>query len=120
VGKDPHSPFEYRVAGLPGVRGASRGRGVWLFFAYERPPGCALHRDLAEDRVVQWQRRAFPFLVVVNFSVPLAFYPLYGWNSVLIATALPTAALMTATELRAVGIRVTSANHWNQRLVRCT
>jgi len=29
--------------------------------------------------------------------VPLAFYPLYGWNSVLIAGALRTAALMTAT-----------------------
>jgi hypothetical protein len=29
--------------------------------------------------------------------VPLAFYPLYGWNSVLIAGALRAAALMTAT-----------------------
>src|SRR4029077_19736361 len=46
---------------------------------------------------VQWQRRAFPVLAVANFAVPLAFYPLYGWNSVLIAGALRTAALMTAT-----------------------
>jgi fatty-acid desaturase len=35
--------------------------------------------------------------VVANFLVPLAFYPLFGWNSVLIAGALRTAALMTAT-----------------------
>jgi fatty-acid desaturase len=34
---------------------------------------------------------------VANFLVPLAFYPLFGWNSVLIAGALRTAALMTAT-----------------------
>src|ERR1035441_5555822 len=39
----------------------------------------------------------FPFLAVANFGVPLAFYPLYGWNAVLIAGALRTAALMTAT-----------------------
>ena len=43
------------------------------------------------------ERRAFPFLVAANFGVPLAFYPLYGWNAVLIAGALRTAALMTAT-----------------------
>jgi fatty-acid desaturase len=29
--------------------------------------------------------------------IPLAFWPLYGWNAVLIAGALRTAALMTAT-----------------------
>jgi fatty-acid desaturase len=29
--------------------------------------------------------------------VPLAFYPLFGWNAVLIAGALRTAAVMTAT-----------------------
>jgi fatty-acid desaturase len=46
---------------------------------------------------VRWQRRAFPFLTVANFLVPLAFYPLFGWNAVLIAGALRTAALMTAT-----------------------
>lgn len=33
----------------------------------------------------------------LTFLVPLAFYPLFGWNSVLIAGALRTAALMTAT-----------------------
>jgi fatty-acid desaturase len=56
-----------------------------------------MHRDLAGDRLVQWQRRAFPFLAVASFLVPLAFYPLYGWNSVLIAGALRAAALMTST-----------------------
>jgi len=72
-------------------------QGVWLFFVYQRPPEYTLHRDLAGDRLVQWQRRAFPFLVAANFAVPLAFYPWFGWNSVLIAGALRTAALMTAT-----------------------
>jgi len=95
VGKDPHSPYEYPQ--WRGYKGLAWAQGVWLFFAYERPPEYALHRDLAEDRLVRWQHRAFPYLVVVNFGVPLAFYPLYGWNSVLIAGALRTAALMTAT-----------------------
>jgi stearoyl-CoA desaturase (Delta-9 desaturase) len=95
VGKDPHSPYEY--SGWRGYKGLLWAQGAWLFFAYKRPPEYALHRDLAEDPVVQWQRRAFPFLIVANFGVPLAFYPLYGWNSVLIAGALRTAALMTAT-----------------------
>ena len=72
-------------------------QGVWLFFVYERPPEYTLHRDLAQDQLVPWQRRAFPLLTVANFLVPLAFYPLYGWNSVLIAGARRTAALMTAT-----------------------
>ena len=43
------------------------------------------------------QRRAFPFLAAAGFLVPLAFYPLFGWNAVLIAGALRTAAGMTAT-----------------------
>ena len=94
VGKDPHSPYEY--SGWWGYKGLMWAQGVWLFFAYERPLGYMLHRDLAGDRLVQWQRRAFPFLAVANFLVPLAFYPLFGWNSVLIAGALRTAALMTA------------------------
>jgi stearoyl-CoA desaturase (Delta-9 desaturase) len=95
VGKDPHSPYEY--PGWRGYKGLVWAQGVWLFFGYERPPEYVMHRDLAGDRVVQWQQRAFPFLAVANFVVPLAFYPLYGWNSVLIAGALRTAALMTAT-----------------------
>ena len=95
VGKDPHSPYEY--SGWHGYKGLAWAQGIWLFFSYERPPGYATHRDLAGNRLVQWQRRAFPVLVVVNFLVPLAFYPLYGWNAVLIAGALRTAALMTAT-----------------------
>ena len=95
VGKDPHSPYEY--AGWRGYKGLVWAQGVWLLFCYERPPEYRLHRDLADDRLVQWQRRAFPALVVANFLVPLAFYPLYGWNAVLIAGVLRTAALMTAT-----------------------
>jgi stearoyl-CoA desaturase (delta-9 desaturase) len=95
AGKDPHSPYEY--PGWRGFKGLLWAQGVWLFFAYERPPGYAMHRDLAGDRLVQWQRRAFPFLAAANFGVPLAFYPLYGWNAVLIAGALRTAALMTST-----------------------
>ncbi len=110
VGKDPHSPYEY--SGWRGYKGLAWAQGVWLFFAYERPPEYALHRDLAEDRIVQWQRRAFPFLVVVNFAVPLAFYPLYGWNSVLIAGALRTAALMTAT-----GFVNSICHRWGSRAV---
>ncbi len=95
VGKDPHSPYEY--AQWRGYKGLAWAQGVWLFFTFERPPEYVLHRDLARDRLVQWQRRAFPFLIAANFLVPLAFYPLYGWNSVLIAGGLRTAALMTAT-----------------------
>jgi stearoyl-CoA desaturase (delta-9 desaturase) len=95
VGKDPHSPYEY--TGWRGYKGLVWAQGVWLLFAYERPPGYVLHRDLAEDRVLQWQQRAFPFLVVASFLVPLAFYPLFGWNAVLIAGALRTAVLMTTT-----------------------
>jgi len=95
AGKDPHSPYEY--PGWHGYKGLLWAQGIWLFFDYQRPPGYAVHRDLAGDRLVQWQRRAFPFLVAANLGVPLAFYPLYGWNSVLIAGALRTAALMTAT-----------------------
>jgi stearoyl-CoA desaturase (delta-9 desaturase) len=95
VGKDPHSPYEYPEWRV--YKGLLWAQGVWLFFSYERPSQYTLHRDLAEDRLVQWQRRAFPFLAAANFLVPLAFYPLFGWNAVLIAGALRTAALMTAT-----------------------
>lgn len=95
VGRDPHSPYEYPQ--WRGYKGLVWAQGVWLFFVYQRPPEYALHRDLAQDRLVQWQRRAFPYLVVANFAVPLAFYPLFGWNAVLIAGALRTAALMTST-----------------------
>jgi stearoyl-CoA desaturase (delta-9 desaturase) len=95
AGKDPHSPYEY--SGWRGYKGLVWAQGAWLFFAYERPPEYALHRDLARDPVVQWQRRAFPFLIVASFLVPLAFYPLYGWNTVLIAGALRIALLMTST-----------------------
>ena len=95
IGKDPHSPYEY--TGWRGYQGLAWAQGVWLLFAYERPPGYALHRDLARDRVLRWQQRAFPFLVAANFLVRPAFYPLFGWNAVLIAGALRTAALMTAT-----------------------
>ena len=95
VGKDPHSPYEY--PGWRGYKGLVWAQGVWLFFAYQRPPEYALHRDLAQDQLVQWQRRAFLVLAVAGFLVPLAFYPLFGWNAVLIAGALRTAAVMTAT-----------------------
>ena len=37
VGKDPHSPYEY--PGWRGYKGLVWAQGVWLFFAYERPPG---------------------------------------------------------------------------------
>jgi stearoyl-CoA desaturase (Delta-9 desaturase) len=95
IGKDPHSPYEY--TGWRGYQGLVWAQYIWLFFNYDRPAGYALHRDLAEDRLVQWQRRAFPLLVALNFLVPLAFYPLFGWNSVLIGGVLRMAALMTAT-----------------------
>ena len=52
VGRDPHSPYEY--AGWRGYKGLAWAQGVWLLFAYERPPGYELHRDLAENRLVQW------------------------------------------------------------------
>ncbi len=110
VGKDPHSPYEY--SGWRGYKGLAWAQGVWLFFAYERPPEYTLHRDLAGDRLVQWQRRAFPFLAVANFLVPLAFYPLFGWNSVLIAGALRTAALMTST-----GFVNSVCHKWGSRAV---
>jgi len=110
VGKDPHSPYEY--SGWRGYKGLAWAQGVWLFFGYERPPGYDLHRDLAEDPVVQWQRRAFPVLALANFAVPLAFYPLYGWNAVLIAGALRTAALMTAT-----GFVNSVCHKWGSRAV---
>jgi len=95
VGKDPHSPYEY--PGWRGYKGLAWAQGVWLFFGYDRPPDYAVHRDLAQDPLVQWQRRAFPVLAVAHFVVPLAFFPLFGWNAVLIAGALRTAVLMTST-----------------------
>jgi len=57
VGRDPHSPYEYSQ--WRGYKGLVWAQGVWLFFVYQRPPEYTLHRDLAGDRLVQWQRRAF-------------------------------------------------------------
>ena len=93
VGVDPHSPYEY--AGWRGLKGLVWAQGVWLLFDHPVPR----QRDLAEDRVVQWEGKAFPFLVVGQFVVLLACYPLLGLNAVLIAGALRVAALLTSTGL---------------------
>ena len=95
VGMDPHSPYEYRE--WRGLKGLAWAQGVWLLF--ENPMSSQLRtpRDLAEDRVVQWEQKAFPFLAAGQFVLLLAFYPVFGWNAVLIAGGLRVAALLTTT-----------------------
>jgi stearoyl-CoA desaturase (delta-9 desaturase) len=95
VGLDPHSPYEYHA--WRGYKGLLWAQGVWLMFdsAPSIPP--VVHRDLAEDRVIQIQRKAFGAIAVGQYVLLLAFYPLFGWNAVLIAGVLRTAALMTST-----------------------
>ena len=96
VGVDPHSPYEY--AGWRGLKGLAWAQGVWLLFENPVWTQFQTQRDLVEDRVVQWERKAFPFLAAGQFVLLLlAFYPLFGWNAVLIAGGLRVAALMTTT-----------------------
>lgn len=57
LGKDPHSPYEY--PGWRGYKGLAWAQGVRLLFRYERSPGYAVHRDLAQSGAPgQGQRRA--------------------------------------------------------------
>jgi len=95
VGWDPHSPYEY--SGWRGYKGLLWAQGVWLMF-HDNP---ALHLtvppDLARDRVVQVQQKAFGVVAAGQYVVLLALYPVFGWNGVLVAGALRTAALMTST-----------------------
>lgn len=97
VGVDPHSPYEY--AGWRGLKGLVWAQGVWLLFENRVWTQFQTQRDLAEDRVVQWEQKAFPFLAAGQFVLLLACYPLFGWNAVLIAGGLRVTALLTATGL---------------------
>lgn len=97
VGIDPHSPYEYR--GWRGLKGLAWAQGVWLLFENPVWTQFQMQRDLAADRLVQWERRAFPFLAVGQFVLLMAFYPLFGWNAVLIAGGLRVTALLTTTGL---------------------
>ena len=92
VGLDPHTPYEY-----PGWRGVLWAQGIWLMFEPPVVLNLSRHHDVAEDRLVQWEGRAFPYLALGQFAVLLAFYPLGGLNLVLVAGALRVMALMTAT-----------------------
>lgn len=97
VGVDPHSPYEYRA--WRGLKGLLWAQGVWLLFENPVWTQFQSQRDLMADRVVQWEKRAFPFLAGGQFVLLLAFYPLYGWNAVLIAGALRVTTLLTTTGL---------------------
>jgi stearoyl-CoA desaturase (delta-9 desaturase) len=95
VGWDPHTPYEYSQ--WRGYKGLLWAQGVWLMFEPARTPPPSAHRDLAEDRLLQAQRKAFGVIAVGQYVLLLAFYPVFGWNAVLIAGVLRTAALMTST-----------------------
>jgi len=95
VGWDPHSPYEY--PGWRGYKGLLWAQGVWLLFHGNPAIQLTVHHDLAQDRLVQVQQKAFGPIAVGQYVVLLALYPVFGWNGVLIAGALRTAALMTST-----------------------
>ncbi len=96
VGLDPHSPYEYHD--WHGYKGLLWAQGVWLMFDYAGAPH-RVPRDLAENRLVQVQRQAFGVIAFGQYVLLLALYPVFGWNGVLIAGVLRTAALMTSTGL---------------------
>jgi stearoyl-CoA desaturase (delta-9 desaturase) len=95
VGWDPHSPYEY--SGWRGYQGLLWAQGVWLMFHASPALPPTVHHDLAQDRVVQVQQKAFGVIATGQYVLLLAFYPVFGWNAVLVAGALRTAALMTST-----------------------
>ena len=94
VGIDPHSPYEY-----PGWRGLVWAQGVWLLFRNPVSTHVQIQRDLAEDRVVRWEHKAFPYLAGGQFTVLAALYPVFGLNGVLIAGGLRVTALLATTGL---------------------
>lgn len=95
VGMDPHTPYEYPQ--WHGYKGLLWAQGVWLMFEPAHTARPSVHRDLAEDRLLQAQRKVFGVVAVGQYVLLLAFYPVFGWNAVLIAGVLRTAALMTST-----------------------
>lgn len=95
VGLDPHTPYEYE--GWHGLKGLLWAQGVWLMFEPPAVLGLARHHDIAQDRLVQWEGKAFPYLAIGQFGVLLALYPVGGLDLVLVAGALRVMALMTAT-----------------------
>ncbi len=72
---------------------------MWLLFDNPVWTQFQTQRDLNQDRVVQWERKAFPLLTGGQFLLLLACYPLFGLNGVLIAGGLRVAALLTTTGL---------------------
>ena len=97
IGLDPHSPFEY--SSWRGFKGLIWAQGVWLLFDHPARSRIHGHRDLTDDKLVQVQRSAFPFLALGQFLVLFALYPVFGWNAVAIAGALRVATLLTTTGL---------------------
>ena len=95
VGLDPHTPYEY--GGWHGWKGLLWAQGVWLMFEAPVVRNLAHYRDIAQDRLVQWEGRAFPYLAVGQFAVLLALYPIGGLDLVLVAGALRVMALLTVT-----------------------
>jgi len=95
VGLDPHSPYEYHA--WRGYKGLLWAQGAWLMFEPPSRPSVSAHRDLADDRLVQIQRKVFVPIALGQYLLLMAFYPWFGWNVVLVAGVLRTAALMTAT-----------------------
>jgi stearoyl-CoA desaturase (delta-9 desaturase) len=95
IGWDPHSPYEYSA--WRGYKGLLWAQGVWLMFHSNPALQLAVHHDLARDRVVQVQQKAFGAIAAGQYVLLLAFYPIFGWNAVLVAGVLRTAALMTST-----------------------
>jgi stearoyl-CoA desaturase (Delta-9 desaturase) len=95
VGLDPHTPYEYE--GWHGLKGLLWAQGVWLMFEPPVVRQLARQRDITEDRLVQWEGRAFPYIALGQFAVLLALFPFGGLDLVLVAGALRVMVLMTAT-----------------------
>jgi stearoyl-CoA desaturase (delta-9 desaturase) len=95
VGLDPHSPYEYHA--WHGYKGLLWAQGVWMMFDYAGPTHRPVPHDLAENRLVQAERKAFVVIAVGQYALLLALYPVFGLNGVLIAGVLRTVALMTFT-----------------------
>jgi stearoyl-CoA desaturase (delta-9 desaturase) len=95
IGLDPHSPYEYQA--WHGLKGLLWAQGIWMMFDYADTTHRAVPHDLAANRLVQRQRKAFPVIAIGQYVLLLACYPVFGINGVLIAGVLRTTVLMTST-----------------------
>jgi fatty-acid desaturase len=89
IGLDPHSPWEY-----PGWRGLLWAQWLWLFFKVERSG--REPRDLAENKVVAWQRKPYGYALFSALSLLIPWL-MFGLEGLLIAGFLRIAVHMTIT-----------------------